>query len=111
MSPRRNNAAGGGEGRGFTPRSYAERRESWQGEDWLVRSVGGSGGAGGPGGPGGKSYRCPGCDQEVAGGTPHVVAWPEHAGADDRRHWHTACWRARERRGARSPRPGRAPRY
>ncbi|NGN68251.1 ATP/GTP-binding protein [Streptomyces sp. A7024] len=106
MSPRRNrprNAAGGGGDSGFMPRAYSERRESWRGEDWLVRSVGG--------GAGGKSYRCPGCDQEVAGPTPHVVAWPEHAGADDRRHWHTACWSARERRGARDLRPGRAPRY
>lgn len=51
-----------------------------------------------------KSYRCPGCDQLVPPGTPHVVAWPtEHllgadAGLADRRHWHTACWRARDRR-------------
>ena len=25
----------------------------------------------------GRAYRCPGCDQELDGGTPHVVAWPE----------------------------------
>ena len=37
----------------------------------------------------GRSYRCPGCDQELDGGTPHVVAWPEGR-PDDRRHWHTA---------------------
>lgn len=39
-----------------------------------------------------KSYRCPGCDHEVAVGQPHVVVWPEEM-VDDRRHWHTTCWR------------------
>lgn len=66
------------------------------GEDFKVRTVRGSD----------KTYRCPGCDQEIGPGTSHVVAWPaEHiwgteAGAQDRRHWHTACWRAR---GTRRP--------
>ena len=58
----------------------------------------------------GKTYRCPGCDQEIRPGTPHVVTWPAYArdsdldpwdtesSADWRRHWHTACWRARDRR-------------
>ena len=57
-----------------------------------------------------KAYRCPGCDQEIRPGTPHVVTWPAYArdsdldpwdtdsAADQRRHWHTACWRARDRR-------------
>jgi hypothetical protein len=31
--------------------------------------------------------------------TPHVVAWPSDIGIDERRHWHTACWKARDRRG------------
>jgi hypothetical protein len=57
--------------------------------DWVVREVTGSGSA--------KTYRCPGCDHEIRPATPHVVAWPEDA-LDDRRHWHTACWRARGRR-------------
>lgn len=45
-----------------------------------------------------KEYRCPGCQQRVAPGTAHVVAWPETAayglttGLDARRHWHTFCW-------------------
>lgn len=39
-----------------------------------------------------KAYRCPGCDHEVPAGAPHVVAWHDDA-VDDRRHWHTACWR------------------
>lgn len=45
----------------------------------------------------GKRYRCPGCDQEVHGGAPHVVAWPQGR-PDDRRHWHAPCWEARDRR-------------
>lgn len=53
-----------------------------------------------------KIYRCPGCDQEVRPGTPHVVAWPADGvpgGGDvaDRRHWHTPCWTSRSRRGPR----------
>ena len=39
-----------------------------------------------------KVYRCPGCDHEIAIGTPHLVVWREEA-VDDRRHWHTPCWR------------------
>ena len=70
--------------------------------DWVVRPLSGS--------AGGKTYRCPGCDQEIRPGTPHVVTWPAYArdsdlepwdtesAADWRRHWHTACWRARDRR-------------
>ena len=46
-----------------------------------------------------KTYRCPGCDQLVTGGVQHVVAWPtEDLEGDDRRHWHSACWAAREHR-------------
>jgi len=57
-----------------------------------------------------KTYRCPGCDHEIRPATPHVVAWPAYArdsdldpwdtdsAADQRRHWHTACWGARNRR-------------
>jgi hypothetical protein len=43
-----------------------------------------------------KVYRCPGCDHEIALGTPHIVAWPADR-VEDRRHWHTPCW-ARQRR-------------
>ena len=62
--------------------------------EWTVVSVGG----------GEKSYVCPGCRQDVAPGTAHVVAWANDSllGADaalaDRRHWHTACWQNRARR-------------
>ena len=70
--------------------------------DWVVRPLTGSGTS--------KAYRCPGCDQEIRPATPHVVTWPAYArdsdldpwdvesAADQRRHWHTTCWRARDRR-------------
>lgn len=62
--------------------------------EWIVRSVTGSASA--------KSYRCPGCDHEVRPGTAHTVAWPavdgNGGGLADRRHWHTPCWNARDRR-------------
>lgn len=77
--------------------------ESWRGEQWTVRQL--------AGGTGGKHYRCPGCDQEIPPGVGHLVAWPEHGGVEDRRHWHTACWNARDRRGARLQRSRNAPRY
>ena len=71
--------------------------------DWVVRPLTGAASAG-------KTYRCPGCDQEIRIGTPHVVTWPAYtrdsdldpwdtdSAADRRRHWHTACWRARGNR-------------
>jgi len=74
--------------------------------DWVVRRLsGGSASAG-------KTYRCPGCDQEIVPGTPHVVAWPadQPAGEEHRRHWHTPCWANRGRRTPRVQR-GRGPRH
>ena len=54
----------------------------------------------------GKVFRCPGCDQEIVPGTPHIVAWPADGarmaggiGVEERRHWHTTCWQNRLRRG------------
>ena len=59
-----------------------------------------------------KTYRCPGCDQEIRPGVPHVVVWPHgETDAGSRRHWHTACWDARDRRGSRILRARNAPRY
>ncbi|NMR19961.1 hypothetical protein [Cellulomonas fimi] len=61
---------------------------------WTVQTVTGST----------KSYRCPGCQQLIAPGAGHVVAWPAEGllGAEsalaDRRHWHRSCWDARGRR-------------
>jgi hypothetical protein len=80
----------------------ATRTESGPDGDWLVRPITGAAAT--------KTYRCPGCDQEIRPGTPHVVSWPAYArdsdldpwdtdsAADRRRHWHTACWRARGHR-------------
>ena len=47
-----------------------------------------------------RTYRCPGCDHEIPPGVAHIVAWPadERGDITDRRHWHAACWRARDRR-------------
>nr|MDT0658330.1 hypothetical protein [Micromonospora sp. DSM 115978] len=72
---------------------------------WRVRAV--------PGGAATKSYRCPGCLQEIPPGTAHLVAWPADGRGDltDRRHWHAGCWRARDRRGPAVERSRSAPRY
>jgi hypothetical protein len=71
--------------------------------EWLVRTVTGST----------KAYRCPGCDQEIRPGVEHLVAWPadERGDLTDRRHWHTGCWRARDRRAPVVQRSRSAPRY
>jgi hypothetical protein len=81
----------------------AESVEEWPDGDWVVRSVAGAAG---------KTYRCPGCDQEIPAGVAHLVAWPsEGGGPDDRRHWHRPCWNARLRRGVKVHRSKNAPRY
>lgn len=49
-----------------------------------------------------KPYLCPGCNQDIAVGTGHLVVVPREA-PDLRRHWHHACWGYRHRR-----RPGKA---
>jgi hypothetical protein len=68
-----------------------QRVEQWRGEDFTVRTVTGATAV--------KAYRCPGCDHLVPIGVPHVVVWPtDDLDAGDRRHWHTACWAAREHR-------------
>jgi hypothetical protein len=59
---------------------------------WHVRRVTGAAAV--------KTYRCPGCEQEIRPGTAHVVAWRAdlpHAD-EDRRHWHSPCWQSRTRR-------------
>ena len=112
MSPRKNDARAAGRGRSSArgqsaagaPRDVEkafgyQRVESARDGDWIVRSVAGASTA--------KTYRCPGCDQEIRPGMPHLVAWPADTdqaawhgggGLDDRRHWHTPCWNARLRR-------------
>jgi hypothetical protein len=43
---------------------------------------------------------------------PHVVAWRyDDIEASDRRHWHTACWQARNSRAPVVERSRNAPRY
>ena len=66
--------------------------ERYAGRLWSVRRVSGARSE--------RAYRCPGCEQDVVPGTPHVVAWPADGagGVGDRRHWHSGCWAARERR-------------
>jgi hypothetical protein len=82
----------------------AERSEDWRGEEYRVRSVSGANSIG--------PYRCPGCDQVLAAGIAHVVAWPAaDLAAADRRHWHAGCWRARGSRGPGIQRSRNAPRY
>jgi hypothetical protein len=44
-----------------------------------------------------KPYRCPGCDHEIRPGVWHLVVVPQEE-PDDRRHWHTECWRRELRR-------------
>jgi hypothetical protein len=69
----------------------------WAGETWVVKPIRGSSST--------KSYRCPGCDQEIRPATPHIVVWPEETivgtALEARRHWHSACWKARDRRAPR----------
>ena len=69
-----------------------ERVQSAPDGQWSVRHLTGSGTA--------KTYRCPGCQQEIPPGVAHIVAWPadERGDAGDRRHWHKGCWDARARR-------------
>lgn len=66
--------------------------EMYAGQRWTVRRLTGESSE--------RAYFCPGCEQDIVPGTPHVVAWPEEGvgGVGDRRHWHTPCWTARERR-------------
>ncbi|MGD9482287.1 ATP/GTP-binding protein [Streptomyces sp. TRM70308] len=108
MSPRRHRPRGGSAaarpaafdaGRGIG----LESTEDWRGEEWVVRRLSGGAAA--------KHYRCPGCEQMIPPGLPHVVAWPRYGDVDDRRHWHAPCWAARDRRSARVRRSRDAPRY
>lgn len=75
-------------------RGNARVESTADGSRWSVRPVAGSD----------KSYRCPGCDQLIQPGVGHVVVWADdhlfgaEAALDDRRHWHRACWQARDRR-------------
>ncbi|MGP4112013.1 ATP/GTP-binding protein [Streptomyces sp. 4N509B] len=104
MSPRRNRSRGQEKqqrqdrrAEDDAPRYGLEHTVEWRGEEWVVRGMAADAAA--------KRYRCPGCDQEIPPGVPHAVAWPRHGDVADRRHWHHACWNARDRRSARLSRP------
>ncbi len=86
-------------------RKGIEGVQQWRDGEWMVRSIFGGAAA--------KTYRCPGCLQEIRPGVAHVVAWPIDGRGDetDRRHWHTGCWKARDRRGPGVERSRNAPRY
>ncbi|HEX5497069.1 MAG TPA: hypothetical protein VFX70_21105 [Mycobacteriales bacterium] len=89
------------------------RVEEWADGDWMVRAVAGA--------ATGKVYRCPGCDQQIPSGVPHLVTWPADlpgdggsggsGGLEHRRHWHRPCWQARDRRRVKVLRSKNAPRY
>ena len=108
MSPRRakrrpDRSDGAGENR--APGSSFERVEEHPDGDWVVRSITGSSST--------KTYRCPGCNQEIRPATPHLVVWPAdgYGTVDDRRHWHKACWSKRGNRGPATERSRNAPRH
>jgi hypothetical protein len=91
-----------------------EQVQWWRDVEYRVRAVSGSAPSGSvlAGAASARPYRCPGCDQLLAAGVAHLVAWPaDDLDASDRRHWHTACWRARDRRTPGVQRSRNAPRY
>jgi hypothetical protein len=104
MRPRHNRRQRAEERAGAASRAHERVEEAADGE-WHVRRVTGS--------AAGKTYRCPGCDQAIAGSIAHVVAWPADRpeGAEHRRHWHTPCWAARANRAANLQRGRSAPRF
>ncbi|MEC3894920.1 MULTISPECIES: ATP/GTP-binding protein [Nocardiopsis] len=73
-----------------------QRRETGPDGEYVIRSI--------PGAAATKTYRCPGCAQEIPTGMAHVVAWRPYGDGEDRRHWHSSCWERRSRRSPRAPR-------
>ncbi|RLP12148.1 hypothetical protein [Propionibacterium australiense] len=77
------------------PLSHAAYQTSATKRDgrWIIRQI--------RAGQSTKDYRCPECDQLIAAGTAHVVAWPHTppigstSGLDFRRHFHGSCWSRR----------------
>ena len=113
VSPRRNRPKGGAD----RPAGSAERatgpaataagsaRRAGRARSGRCAQVAGASAAG-------KTYRCPGCDQEIPlrGAACGGLA-ASTRGVDDRRHWHKACWNAKDRRTTRVQRSRNAPRY
>lgn len=83
--PRRERGSGG------EPLARPDVVEQRQGRSWYVRRLTGSSST--------KTYTCPDCHRPIVPGTPHVVAWPVEKAllsveaSDERRHWHSDCWR------------------
>lgn len=70
----------------------AARVEPRDGAEWHVQPVRATSAL--------KEYTCPGCGGRVAPGVAHLVVWRADSifgdrAIEDRRHWHTGCWRAR----------------
>jgi hypothetical protein len=86
-------------------RRGVERAHDEPDGSWTIRHLAGD--------SAGKTYRCPGCDQEIRPGVAHLVAWPTDGWGDetDRRHWHTSCWRSRHQRQPNVQRSRNAPRH
>ncbi|MBA9007683.1 MULTISPECIES: ATP/GTP-binding protein [Thermomonospora] len=106
MSPRKNRRRSEDARRSSGAVSFFgfEGREEGPDGEWIVRTIAPANAV--------KTYRCPGCDHEIAPGVGHVVAWPaDRGGTDDRRHWHTPCWRSRLHRGPKIQRSRNGPRY
>ena len=85
--PRNKKSARDREGQPGAPRVFGADAPGWAELDgYEVRTSFGS-----------KAYRCPGCDHEVMADAQHLVVVPRGA-VDERRHWHTECWRRELRR-------------
>lgn len=73
------------------PRGPSEELVAKRDGQWWVRTQSGASAT--------KTYTCPGCSRPIPSGAAHVVAWPQvksllsDEAIDERRHWHTACWR------------------
>lgn len=69
----------------------SRRSETRRGQEWTVQPIAAANAL--------KNYVCPGCDKTIAPGMAHVAAWRNdgimgaEADLNDRRHWHTHCWR------------------
>lgn len=91
--PRRSGRSSSGGG-GVPPslRRPAMTEVRYAGQVWVVREVRPN--------DTGRSYRCPGCQGEVGADVAHTVVWPAETmqTVENRRHWHSVCWAARERR-------------
>ena len=113
MSPRRNHPRRRADGRPPDPslddeqvRRGVEAVQTHADGEWLVRNVSRRGSH--------QELPLPGLRPgDSARAYAHLVAWPadERGGLGDRRHWHTGCWKSRDRRAPGIQRSRSAPRY